>query len=225
MYHLSAGRHCPRGEPGVLPVRVALSEWDSKQKLGHFLPRPREMLTGTVDEAVAFAASVDAAVVAKVCGVAHKTEVGGVRTNLDPASLVDCWAELAGRGDGRVLVAEQVTADYELIVGGLRDAQFGPVLMFGLGGVLTEIISDVGFVLAPSEPGEVERALRGISAAALFDGYRGSPPLDMPAIERIAQAISDVLVADESVVEVECNPVAVVEGRPVVLDALIVADA
>ena len=200
----------------------ALSEWDSKVLLGPGLPRPREIRSTSRQEAVDFAAAVAAPVVAKASGVAHKTEAGLVRLGLDATGVTACWDDLARAGDGTVLVAEQVSADLELIVGGLRDPHFGPVVSVGLGGVAAEVLADVAFVLAPPEPGELEQAISRLRGARLFDGYRGRGGVDREQLGRVVAAVSRLLVDDPSVVEVDCNPVLVAAGRPVVVDALVV---
>lgn len=201
---------------------MLLSEWESKRLLGPDLPRPREILSATAEEAVAFAHDHGGPVVAKASGVGHKTEGGLVRLGLDAGGVGDCWGELAAAGDGRVLVAAQVSAELELIAGGLRDPQFGPLVSIGVGGIAAEVFDDVAFVLAPPEPGELDRAIGRLRAAPLFDGYRGRPPVDRSALERILGAIARLLDDDPSVVEVDCNPVLVAGGVPLVADALVV---
>ena len=198
-----------------------LSEWASKAALGD-IPRPVERLTRSSAEALAFARRLGRPVVAKAGDVAHKSEFGAVRLGLDIDGLAAAWPELAALGDGTVLVAEEVKADLELMVGGLRDPQFGPVVSVGLGGVAAEVLKDVVFVLAPPEPGELDRALGELRGAALLDGRRGRPALDRAALVRIVDAVSRLLLEDESVVEVDCNPVLVTAGKPVVADALVV---
>jgi len=200
----------------------ALSEWESKAALGPGLPRPREALTRSLEEAERFVRELGGQVVAKASGPTHKTEAGLVRAGLDAEGVVACWETLAGAGDGTVLVAEEVQADLELIAGGLRDDQFGPLVSIGLGGVAAEVFRDVVFVLAPPEPGELDRALAGLRCAPLLDGFRGKPAIDRAALRSIVDAIARLLLEDESVVEVDCNPVLVSAGRPLVADALVV---
>jgi acetate---CoA ligase (ADP-forming) subunit beta len=201
------------------------SEWEAKQRLGDAVPRPREALTTTTDEAVAFAAALAPAhVVAKASGVAHKTEQQLVRLGLDADGVAACWDALASAGDGTVLIAEQVSGEYELLIGGLRDEVFGPVVSVGMGGIAAEIQADAAYVLAPPHPGELERALDQLRSRPLLDGFRGRPPVDRAALGAIVQAVSDLLVDDPSVTEVDLNPVVVRAGRPIVLDALIVSD-
>lgn len=196
----------------------ALTEWRSKALLGD-VPRPREALTRSREEALAFARSVHGPVVAKACGIEHKSDHGGVRLDADVAAV---WAELAALGDGTVLVAEQVRGELELIAGGLRDPQFGPIVSIGLGGVAAEVLRDVAFALAPMMPGELDRTIARLRSAPLFDGHRGRPPVDRVALQRILDAVGDVLARDPEVAEVDVNPIVVRDGCPLVLDALVV---
>ena len=202
----------------------ALSEWESKQLLGGDLPWPQEILSATAEEAVGFAEELGRPVVAKASGVAHKTEGGLVRVGLDAAGLRQVWDELAAAGDGTVLVAEEVRGDLELLAGGLRDPQFGPLVSIGLGGVLTEALRDVAFVLAPPEPGELARAISRLRTAELFYEHRGRPGPDQDALEAIVDAIAGLLEAREDVGEIDCNPIIVRDGTPLVVDALVVLD-
>jgi hypothetical protein len=196
----------------------SLTEWESKALLGD-VPRPREALTRSRAEAEAFARSIGGPVVAKASGMAHKTEHRGVRMDADVAAV---WDELAVLGDGTVLVAEQVRGELELIAGGVRDPQFGPIVSIGLGGVAAEVFQDVAFLLAPTAPGELDRAIARLRAAPLFDGHRGRPPVDRGRLRRILDAIGGLLVADSDVVEVDVNPIVVAGGCPVVVDAVVV---
>ena len=197
-----------------------MTEWEAKQRLG--VPTPRERLTRTRDDAAGFASFLAGPVVAKASGLAHKTEAGAVRFGLDPGGVARVWDELAALGDGTVLVAEQVRGELELIVGGFRDPQFGPVVSVGAGGIAAEVFGDAAFVLSPVEPGELDRALAGLRASRLLDGWRGAPPVDRAALAGIVDAVGRLLAVDPSVVEVDCNPVLISGGRPLVLDALVV---
>jgi acetate---CoA ligase (ADP-forming) subunit beta len=201
---------------------TVLSEWDSKAALGPTLPRPREALTRSVEEAVALARDIDGLVVAKASGVAHKSERGLIRTGLDRDRLRVCWAELAAAGDGTVLVAEQVVGELELVVGAVRDPQFGPVVSVGRGGVATEVDPDAVFLLAPIEDGELEAAVTRLRCAPLLRGFRGREPVDLAGLRAVVDAAGALLAADPAVVEVDCNPVVVCNGVPIVVDALVV---
>src|SRR6266508_2789066 len=194
-----------------------LSEWESKALLGD-VPRPRELLTRSRAEAVAFARSLACPVVAKASGPGHKSDRGGVRLDADVAAV---WDELAALGDGAVLVAEQVRGELELIAGGLRDPQFGPIVSIGLGGVAAEVLQDVAFLLAPTVPGELDRAIARLRCAPLLDGHRGRPPVDRAALRLILDAIGALLVRETEVLEVDVNPVLGRDGCPLVVDALV----
>jgi acetate---CoA ligase (ADP-forming) subunit beta len=199
----------------------ALSEAASFERFGSTLPRPPSIVTADRAEACRFAAQ-HALVVAKASGIAHKSDVGAVRLGLTAVTLVECFEDLAQLGDGRVLVTEQVRPDIELIVGALRDPQFGPLVTIGLGGVIAEALDDAVVMLAPPEPGELDHAIELLRGAAVFDGFRGRAPVDRQALASIVDAVAHVLASHDDVVEVDLNPVAIVEGRPLVLDCLVV---
>lgn len=203
---------------------ITLTEWQSKAALGPSLPRPREILSTSVDEALAHGDTIGGPVVAKASGVPHKSDRGLVRTGLDAATLRECWAPLATAGDGTVLVAEQLRVDLELIVGGVRDPQFGPLVSVGMGGIRAEVDPDVVFLLAPVDDGELEHALGRLRGHALLGGYRGIEPIDLAALRAVVDAIVDLLDTDPSVVEIDCNPVIADRGRLFVADALVVVD-
>lgn len=202
----------------------ALSEWDSKQRLGSKLPRPAEILATTLQQAQAFAATIDGSIVAKASGVAHKTEGGLVRLGLAPSDIGQAWNELAAAGDGTVLLAEQLHAELELIVGGYRDPGFGPLVTIGIGGIAAEIFRDVVAILAPPEDGEVATAVKQLAGHRLLAGIRGGPPVDLAALEHIAKVVAELLCTDTAVAEIDCNPVMVCNGVPIVADALVVLD-
>lgn len=201
-----------------------LNEWDSKQRLGDQLPRPTELLACSREQAEQFANNVGGPVVAKASGVAHKTEGGLVRLGVGPADIGAVWEELAAAGDGTVLLAQQLEAELELIVGAYRDPGFGPLVTIGIGGIAAEIFSDIVAVLAPAEPGEVARAIKELAGRRLLEGIRGGPPVDIDALESIVDAVATLMEEDPTVTEIDCNPVMVCQGKPVVADALVVVD-
>ena len=198
-----------------------LSEWESKRRLAD-LPYPREALTGSREEAERFVSALGKPVVAKASGVAHKTEGGLVRFGVTASTVGPIWDQLAAAGDGKVLLAEQVAAELELIVGGYRDPSFGPLVIIGIGGIAAEIFGDVVALLAPPEPGEVANAVAQLSGRKLLQGIRGGPPVDIDALARVVDTVARLLVEDPSVAEVDCNPVMVCQGAPMVVDALVV---
>lgn len=200
-----------------------LSEWESKRRLDG-LPYPKELLATSRAQAEDFVATLGKPVVAKASGVAHKTEGGLVRFGIDARSVGPTWDELAAAGDGSVLLAEQISAELELIVGGYRDPSFGPLVTIGIGGIAAEIFGDVVAILAPPEPGEVAAAVRQLAGRKLLDGIRGGPPVDVDALAKVVDVVAGLLVADPAVAEIDCNPVMVCKGRPVAVDALVVLE-
>jgi acetyl-CoA synthetase (ADP-forming) len=201
---------------------ITLSEWESKRRLGAALPRPEEIRSRTRAEAEAFAAAAGGRFVAKASGIAHKTEGGLVRSGLAPADVGAVWQALADAGDGTVIVARQLEAELELIVGGYRDPAFGPVVTVGIGGIAAEIFRDVAAILAPPDPGEVAAAVNELAGRRLFAGVRGRPPVDLAALEDIVLLVAGAFAADPDIAEIDCNPVMVCDGRPLVADALVV---
>lgn len=200
----------------------ALTEWESKCRLGTGLPRPAERLAGSRQQAEEFAAAIAAPLVAKASGVAHKTEAGLVRFGLGPADVGDAWDELAAAGDGTVLLAEQLDAELELIVGGYRDTTFGPLVTIGIGGIAAEIFADVVAILAPPVAGEVAETVTHLSGRRLLTGIRGGPPVDLEALAHVVAVVAGLLASDPEVAEIDCNPVMVCNGNPIVADALVV---
>jgi len=201
---------------------TALTETASKRRLGDAIALPGELATADRSAAVAFVAERPSQrFVAKASGIAHKTDGNLVRLGLSAAEVAACFDELAAAGDGTVVVAEFVDAETELLVGGVRDKQFGPVITIGAGGIAAEAAPDVVAILAPPQPGEVTEALARLRIAPLLAGWRGSVPLDTDAFAALVTAVAAQF-DDPAVVEVEVNPVAVVAGRPIVLDALVV---
>jgi len=151
-----------------------------------------------------------------------KTEGGFVRLGLAASDIGKAWDELSAAGDGSVLIAEQIDAELELIVGGYRDATFGPLVTIGIGGIAAEIFRDMVAMLAPPEEGELADAIGRLAGKQLLQGIRGGPAVDLTELGRIVKAVSDLLCSDPDVVEIDCNPVMVQQGIPIVADALVV---
>jgi len=149
--------------------------------------------------------------VLKVCsaGILHKTDQGGVRLGVDRASLPSVVRELQGRFSGSdVLVEEQVRFDgSEFIIGAFRDPSFGPALMVGAGGILTELYQDVVFRLVPCSSGEAMRMLRELKVFPVLEGFRG---LSMDAhglAESIARVGEIVQALGEGFEQLDVNPI------------------
>jgi len=186
-----------------------------------------------VDAAVDAADAVGYPVVAKLVGdaIAHKTERGLVRLSLADADAVRAAAvELlaAARpedGDVAVLVARMVRGARELVAGLVRDPQFGPCVMVGIGGVLTEALADVAFVPVPLDDLDATEAIESLRSQALLGAVRGEPAVDRDALAAVLLGLGALAAARPDVVSVDVNPLIVHEGRPVAVDALVEVSA
>ena len=211
-----------------------LSEDESKRRLAAAgVPVPEERVVATPGEAVDAAGALGFPVVAKLCGdgIAHKTERGLVRLGLVDAAAVEAAAtELlaAARpedGDVGLLVAAMVSGTRELIAGFVRDAEFGPCVMLGIGGIFAEALGDVAFRLAPMEPSDADDLIDDLANQALLGAVRGEPPVDRAALTRILLALAEVGDGDERIRSIDLNPLIVAGGVPVAVDALVELDA
>jgi acetyl-CoA synthetase (ADP-forming) len=207
-----------------------LSEAESKQVLAsHGVSFPAERQVGDVDAAVSAARELGHPVVLKLGGatIAHKTERGLVRLGLaDDAGVAEAASDLlaAARpedGEVHLLVAPMLRGNRELIAGLHRDEQFGMTVMLGIGGVLTEALADVAFRLVPITRLDALEMIDDLATQALLGEVRGEPALDREAMADVLVALSTAAEADPSIVSADLNPLIVVEGRPVPVDALV----
>ena len=210
-----------------------LSEAASKQLLARYgVPVLDERTAGDAERAVAAADELGYPVVLKLCGdaIAHKTERGLVRLGLGDAVAVRAAAtELlaaATPDDGPVelLVAPMVRGTRELIAGLVRDPQFGPCVMFGVGGVLAEALGDVAFRLVPLDELDAADLLDDLATQKLLGPFRGEPAVDRDAIVATLVGLSRLAAERPDVASVDLNPLIVVDGRPVAVDALVELD-
>jgi hypothetical protein len=183
----------------------------------------------TADAAVGAAAELGYPVVVKLGGdaIAHKTERGLVRLRLTgPDAVRDAAGELlaAARpedGEVHLLVAPMLQATRELIAGLHDDPQFGRTVMLGMGGILAEAVADVTFRLVPIEPSDAEEMIDDLATQALLAPFRGEPAVDRAALAEVLLALSRAAAARDDIVSVDLNPLLVVGGRPVAVDALV----
>jgi acyl-CoA synthetase (NDP forming) len=212
------------------------AEWLCKKLLHAIgIATPKGALAKSSDEAERIAADIGypVAMKAQAAALAHKTEAGAVKLNLaDRAAVASAWKELhdnvkSARPDialEGILVEKMADKGVELVIGGKRDPQWGPVVLVGLGGIWIEALGDVR--LLPADLGEdliVEEILQ-LRSAKLLKGFRGAPPADVGAVARVARLVGQLLREHEEIMEIDLNPVFVHgEGRGVtVADALIV---
>jgi acyl-CoA synthetase (NDP forming) len=203
-----------------------LDEAESKALLARWgVPVPSSQVVRSAGEAAVAAGELGYPVVAKALGVAHKTEVGGVRVDLGSADEVSAAViEMSGLSESYLIekMVDGVVA--ELIVGVARDEQFGPYLLVGGGGILVELMKDTVSLLLPTTRERVLGALGRLKCVPLFSGFRGAPPADLNAAADVILAVAGVVDNDQaSILELDINPLMLLaEGQGVVAaDALI----
>ncbi len=212
------------------PRSRTLSEPESKALLaGYDVSCVPDALVTTASDAAVAATTFGFPVVVKLAGdgIAHKTERGLVRLSLaDEDAVVAAGDELLAAatpedGDVGLLVMPMLRATRELIAGIHDDPQFGRCVMVGIGGVLTEALGDVAFRLAPLTPIDAAEMLDDLAAQALLGAVRGEPALDRDAMARVLLGLSRLAVERSDVRSVDVNPLLVVDGVPVAVDALV----
>ena len=182
----------------------------------------------STQEAVSLAKNLGFPVVVKLCGdeIAHKTERGLVRLNLNTEEGVEEAADellssvTADDGEVTLLVSEQIRGNRELIVGLVRDEQFGPCVMLGIGGILAEAVADVAFRLAPLSRSEASDLIDDLSMQSLLGPFRGEPAVDREALINVLCVLGD-LGSDQKILSVDLNPLIVTNGVPIAVDALV----
>jgi acetyltransferase len=192
-----------------------------------------DRLAQSADEAVEAAESFDAPVAMKIVSphILHKSDAGGVRLNvIGPHAVGAAFDEIVSAGrryapdaDIRgVLVAPMAEKGTEVIVGTKYDDQFGPVIMFGIGGVLVEILKDVVFRVLPLSEKGARELMEEIRLASILEGVRGQPAGDKEALQRLLLKISDIIEAYPQIEEMDLNPVIVHQKGVSVVDARII---
>lgn len=210
-----------------------ISEARSKEILSgfgvEFLP---EVLATSAEEARSAVDELGLPVVAKLCGdnVAHKSERGLVRLGLDSADAVAAATQElldAATADDLatgVLIAPMARGLREFLAGVSMDPVFGPTVVVGLGGVLAEALSDVAVRLAPIDRYDAIDMLGSLRSSALLGEFRGEPAVDIDAFVGVLLALSDAALSIDGLVSIDLNPLMIVEGRPIALDALVEID-
>lgn len=214
----------PPGVAGWRPVRALpsretrmLTEAEGKALLASAEVAVPGSVTGATLAEVSRKVSFGAPYVLKGLGFAHKTEAGAVRLGL---TSLDGQAEMPGASG--YLVEEMVTgAVAEVLLGLRRDPVYGVTLTLGMGGVTAELLADTVTLVLPVTEAQVLEAARGLRLWPLLDGYRGRPRADMGAVAAMAVRLGDLMLGDDSLEEIEINPVMVRETGAVAVDALV----
>ncbi|RTZ99550.1 MAG: acyl-CoA synthetase, partial [Deltaproteobacteria bacterium] len=214
--------------------RNALLEHEAGELLvAHGLPVFAGPLCETADAAVTAAERIDGPVAMKIVSpdILHKSDAGGVRLNLTTVESVRrAFGEILAsakkydrRADIRgVIVSPMAEPGMEIIIGTKIDDQFGPIIMFGLGGILVEVLKDVSFRVLPLTPEGAEAMMGEIKARAILDGVRGNPPVDKKAIQRVLVKVSEIIEAYPEICEMDLNPMIVYEKGLRIVDVRII---
>ena len=218
-------------EQALKKGQSALSEYESKQLLAKYgIPITVERLAKTADDATAAAAEIGYPVVLKACGpeITHKTErelvVLGVRNSEELRFAFDKISTNLGDtpSDG-VLVQQMISGERELVIGLIRDPQFGPCVMFGLGGIFTEILKDTSFRVAPITEEEALQMMDDIRAKDILGPVRRMAPADKPQLAKALVGLGQIGIEQDDVAEIDVNPLIIAQdGSPIAVDALVV---
>jgi acyl-CoA synthetase (NDP forming) len=209
--------------------RSTLSEYDSKRILTEYgIPTAKEHLAQDFADIEQAADRIGYPVVLKACADAaqHKTEMGlielGIRDAVELKRAYDRLAPKAGDLGGAILVQEMISGARELVMGLIRDPQFGPCVMFGLGGIFTEALGDVSFRVAPLTDRDAREMPAEIRGAGILRGIRGMAPVQTDQLSRCLRQLGQIGLDHPAVREIDINPLIVRNGMPVAVDALMV---
>jgi len=192
-------------------------------------------LAASKEEAVSVSEKLGFPVVLKIASadVVHKSDAGGVKLGLETAAQVGkayddimkaIKKEYPDAKIQGVSVQKMARTGVEVIVGMSKDAQFGPVLMFGLGGVLVEILKDVSFRIVPLVERDAREMIKEIKGYPLLEGYRGSEPVDVSNLEELILKVSDFVDKTPDIKELDLNPVFAYSDGAVAVDARVVLE-
>ena len=211
--------------------RKMLSEHESKKLLAAYgIPVTKERLARNVGELKQAASDIGYPMVLKghSPSLAHKTEKGLIRVDIrNEQEAIEAFNEITENVENNekaVLVQEMIKGQRELVVGLTRDPQFGPCVMFGLGGIFTEILKDISFRVAPLEKHDALEMMREIKGHKILDAVRGMPAADIDALADILMAVGRIGLENDEVKEVDINPLILKGSKPVAVDALVVME-
>lgn len=187
-------------------------------------------------EAVALCEEIGYPAVLKVSSkdITHKSDAGGVKVGLpDKAAVVKAYDDIMASCTARhpdadiegISVQSMAKPGIEVIIGMTKDLSFGPVLMFGLGGIFVEVLKDVAFRVVPLEKNDASEMIAEIKGKKLLEGYRGQDPADIPFLEDILLRLSELVDKSAGIAEIDMNPVFAYKQGAVVVDARIILES
>ncbi len=216
--------------------RYQLTELEAKQLMNYYdIPTPPGKVVQSADEAAIYASEIGFPVVMKIASpeIAHKTDVGGVMLHItDKANARDAYQKIMtnvaencpGAEIEGVRVEKMIDKKYELLVGSKKDPIFGPVIVFGTGGILVELYKDTSMGLPPLNMALAQRIIENTRVYKLLQGYRGLPGVDIEAVQFLLVKFSYLLMDLPEISEIDINPFAIDQHGGLALDAHIVLD-
>ena len=217
--------------------RTVLTEIEAKQILNEAgISCTDTRLAPAKEDAVALCEEIGYPVVLKISSVdiTHKSDAGGVKVNLQDKAAVEkaydeimasCTAKYPNANIEGISVQGMAKAGTEIIIGMTKDPSFGPVLMFGLGGIFVEVLKDVAFRIVPLNKNDASEMINEIKGKKLLEGYRGQDPADIPFLEDMLLKLSELVDKTEVIAEIDMNPVFAYKQGAVVVDARIILEA
>ena len=216
-------------EKALQEGRNRLSEHESKALLKAYdIPVTREIEVRNEKGLEKALHEIGYPLVLKGCSpeLSHKTEQGLVRIDIrnGEEALAAFQGILSQMGDDHkaVLVQEMVKGSRELMAGMVRDAQFGPCIMFGLGGIFTEILKDTSFRVAPIEKRDALEMMGEIKAHKILDEIRGLPAADLDRLSEVLIKVGQIGLENDPIKEIDINPIILSGSRPIAVDALVI---
>jgi acyl-CoA synthetase (NDP forming) len=217
--------------------RTVLTEVESKQLVSEAgIPVIKTKLAKSKAEAIEISKKLGFPVVLKIVSpdIIHKSDIGGVKLNLANATQVGrAYAEImaaAKKANKKadiqgVSVQKMAKPGVEVIMGMSKDAQFGPVLMFGLGGVFVEVLKDVAFRIVPLARRDASQMIREIKGYPLLEGYRGQEPANITALEDLLLKLSTFVDETPQIKEMDLNPIFAYKNGAVAVDARVILES
>ena len=209
--------------------RTSLSEYESKQLLSAYkIPVTKEVLIRNRESLVEAIVEIGYPIVLKGCSsdIAHKTEKGLIRVDIrNEEEALTAFQEIKAGMNGTensIIVQELIRGKRELVAGLTRDPQFGPCVMFGLGGIFTEVLNDVSFRVAPLEKFDALEIMQEIKGHNILGAIRGMEAVDLEKLAETLITIGKIGMENEKIEEIDINPLIISGNKPVAVDALVV---
>jgi acyl-CoA synthetase (NDP forming) len=214
--------------------RKTMLETESRELLGEYeIPLPEAMFADSAERAAAAGSKLGFPLAMKIVSpdIIHKSDAGGVKINLNSqAEVQKAFDEIVGNAEkvtarDRIvgaLISPMVAHGQECIIGMIRDPQFGPVIMFGLGGIFVEVLKDVSFRVAPLSLEDMDEMIHEIKGYKILTGIRGEKPKDIDAVKDVLAKLSQIAVENPEINEIDLNPVIVHEKGASIVDSRII---